>query len=355
MQVRKLYLSCFRNHQQFAVDEIHDVNIIIGPNGSGKTSLLEAISMLIPGRGMRSCKPEEVLNHNQSTFKQWAVNATLANDNELATGFETVNNKRLFRIDNEPIKRQADVLALLRVVWLTPQMCTLFFEGNTARRKFIDRICYSFYPDHSTLINKLDYHIRSRNTLLSQPHCDQTWLTSIEYQIALLSQEIHNKRLQAINYMQQEADKYELHHNHCFPKIQLCNENLTGRDAEAIALLLAQSRHKDQATGRTSIGAHRDELLFYHPDKATEAKHCSTGEQKSMLTAIVLAQVYVIKDIFKISPILLLDEIFAHFDRTKSEALVTALQKSPMQVWITTTNPEIQSLFTNPNVITLEG
>ena len=350
MHINSLRLLNFRSHCDFQISDIKPFVQIIGPNGSGKTNILESISLLSPGRGFHGRQFDEMLSTHQNIYKEWSVSAELSNDVNIVTGATITNGhvKRVSYIDGEKVRKQWDLLQAIRVIWLTPQMDDLFIAPSVNRRKFIDRITYTFQPEHANNIAKYEHFMRSRLKLLLDGRYDQIWLQQMERKMADYAYTIFNARSQVIQIMQdilkQEQSLF------ISPDIRLtdCAEI----DIEKINQTLYDNRILDAKKGRTHYGPHKTDLITTHPIKQRPAVQCSTGEQKAMLIAIIIAQARGINQQCHHAPIVLLDEVFTHLDRLVQKNLLDALHSFEAQTWMTATEHDCQ--MEQETVITLK-
>ncbi|RZI46784.1 DNA replication/repair protein RecF [Rickettsiales endosymbiont of Peranema trichophorum] len=351
MPINKLALSNFRNHYHFQINVDSPIVVINGPNGIGKTNILEALSFLAPGRGLRHASLDQIfpINHIKNTYDEWAVRCDIThNQNSITLSTGSIKDhsntiKRLVVIDDNVTSKHSDILNYLKVVWLIPQMDGIFMESPSNRRKFIDRITYNFFPEHAPAILNYDKLLKSRLTILHDHKYDEIWLKTLEEQIAHLSCAILIKRHQALNLVQQE-----LHHDDSpflkplikfiGPLDQLYTEKEKGNIIDLIIHHLKRLRHIDATSNRTNFGVHKSDIETLHSIKNIPAHQSSTGEQKSMLTSLILGQVKAMSKINNAKTILLLDEVFAHLDQSATSSLINQIHLSNVQTWLTTTD-----------------
>lgn len=372
-RVLSLCLSHFRNYHSARIEVQENLIVLIGPNGAGKTNVLEAISLLTPGRGLRRAELTEL--DNMQDYALWAVAAEISGaqgeaaigtgrDNPLPLGEGRVRGesdgsialtptlsqrereKRIVKIDGKVARSQNDLARFFAALWLTPQMDTLFIEGGSARRKFLDRMVYSFDSEHASRINAYEYAMRERNRLLAEGRADPMWLSALEQKMAEQGIAIAVARSHAV----EELNRAMQLSNSSFPKAVLAlkgavEEALAGSSAlkaeEKFGELLAQSRPQDAAAGRTLSGVHRTQLEVIHLAKNMPAERCSSGEQKALLVSMVLAQARAGAAWHGRVPALLLDEVAAHLDATRRSELFTELSTTGAQCWLTGTDREI--------------
>jgi DNA replication and repair protein RecF len=349
--VGSLTLTNFRNHFFASLTPSEKSVVLYGHNGAGKTNILEALSLLAPGRGFRRSKPTEMDTANGSG--SWVVSAEVYGKIgavQIGTGRESnilpsVNGgdnseRRMVRVNGEPLKSHNQLSEYVSVVWLTPQMDMLFLEGGTARRKFLDRLVYGFDATHAGRVNRYELAMRERNKLLAMPRVDGDWLAGIEAQMAAEGVAIAFARAEAVEHINAVMQMSTLD----FPKAELALagviEDAVAARAAAIDVehmfkkMLYESRAVDAQAGRTLGGVHRAEFRVTHVQKNMEAALCSTGEQKALLLAIVLAEARASSLWHGHVPILLFDEVAAHLDPQKRAELYKEIQALNAQVWM---------------------
>ncbi|HFC05060.1 MAG TPA: DNA replication/repair protein RecF [Rhizobiales bacterium] len=353
--IRNVDLSNFRNYPRLHIETGPGPIVLTGANGSGKTNLLEAISMFMPGRGMRGNSFEAML-FKQADTAQWAVSVSLDRPDEplrMGTSWQqTVNGSgqtRQANIDRQAAKGVGAFGNHIRLIWLTPSMDRLFSGSAGDRRRFLDRIVAASDPGHRRMLNSFEKLMRQRNVMLAEGRYDAAWLSILEQQMAEQAIAIAATRLAAIDVLQEHIDETpETGGRSVFPAARLM---LTG-DIEAslrhtpavqsedeYAKMLCDSRKIDQAAGRTLNGPHRSDLLVFHSAKKMEARACSTGEQKALLIGLILAQAKMVQSAFGGQmPVLLLDEIAAHLDVDRRKGLFEELIRSGAQCWLTGTD-----------------
>lgn len=342
--VMGLTVQAFRNYDAAALETGGKSVVLTGANGAGKTSLLEAISFLAPGRGFRRVKLSEI--DKAGSNQPWVVSAGVEGAQgavQIGTGRDVAaeTDRRLVRVNGAPVKGHAELAEYLSVIWLTPQMDALFNEGNTARRKFLDRLVYGFDSAHATRVNAYETAMRERNRLLADGRADAAWFASLEHTMAEHGTAIAISRLDAvshINAMMQQAA-------HDFPRGEMQLSGLVERciaegkpalaTEEEYRRALADSRRMDAQTGRTSVGVHKSELTVTHLEKQMEAAYCSTGEQKALLLSIILAEARASAHWHGRVPVVLLDEVAAHLDPARRRELYKEIQSLGMQSWMT--------------------
>ncbi len=351
--LRRLTLSRFRNLRQAELATDARPVVLTGPNGAGKTNLLEAISLLTPGRGLRRAPLAELETREPSNDPRaagWAVAAELVTPqggHSLGTGSEPGaaaggGDKRLLRVDGERAASQQALGELLSAVWLTPQMDRLFLEGPSARRRFLDRLVYGFDPRHAGRLNAYDKALRERSRLLRAGNWDRIWVGSLEDTLAERAVAIAAARRAAVERLA-GACAQSLG---AFPRAGLGlvgdAETLLG-DRPAVEVegrlreILERQRGRDAELGGAGVGAHRADLSVSHLERGLPAGLCSTGEQKALLISIVLAHARLIALERGAAPLLLLDEVAAHLDEQRRRALFEELTALGAQSWLTGT------------------
>ncbi|MCS6761847.1 MAG: DNA replication/repair protein RecF [Candidatus Devosia symbiotica] len=340
----RLRLTAFRNYAAAALDLDSRQVVLTGPNGAGKTNLLEAVSLLSPGRGLRRAAFETV--QAQGSDLGWAVAATVQTDDgpaDIGTGAAPDGGRRV-RINGTNARSVEAMSDYLRVLWLIPAMDGLFSGPASDRRRFLDRLVTTLIPSHSAAVNDYEKAMRQRNRLL-EGNGDTAWLGAIEAQMAELGASIHLARTDSLSHLQaligQSLD------DSSFPAAHLALTPLFENAVEpaasaALETVLTQtwyhSRGRDRAAGRTLAGPHRVDLKVTYAQKSIPAALGSTGEQKALLIGLILAHARLVKLRTAIPPFLLLDEIAAHLDPDRRRALFAALDGLGTQCFLTGTD-----------------
>jgi DNA replication and repair protein RecF len=346
--VRRLILADFRSYPALDLPLDAQMVVLTGENGAGKTNALEALSLLSPGRGVRRAELAECARiGGRGGFAVSVEIETLGHRVQLGVGLDPPDGDqpqaRRFRIDRAPAPSARALADHLRLVWQTPAMDQLFLGPASERRRFLDRLVLAVDPDHGTRVNALDRALRNRNRLLEDGATDRRWLEAAEHEVAELAIAVaaarHDTvaRLAALIQTERRA-----HSPFPFAEIALDSE-IEALVATVPALaaedryraMLADNRARDAAAGRTLIGPHTSDLVVRHGPKQLEARQCSTGEQKALLTGLVLAHAHLVAAASGIAPIVLLDEIAAHFDPKRRAALFDELAALGGQVWMT--------------------
>jgi DNA replication and repair protein RecF len=352
--IRRLTLSNFRSYHaaQIVLDRAGPV-VLTGANGAGKTNLIEAISLLAPGRGLRRATMEELAFSEGDGA--WAVNAEIEGMLGLATlgtgidppvGEESSPTRRC-RIDREAVSSATAFADHLRVVWLTPSMDPLFNGPASERRRFLDRLVLAVDAQHASRVAALERSLRSRNRLLENAQSDPHWLDAVEHETAEVAVAVAAARAETVNRLSAAlGNARDVAPEFPYAEIALegwMEQLLPAHSALEIEdryrALLKDSRARDAAAGRTLDGPHRSDLAVTHAAKNIPASDASTGEQKALLIRLVLAHARLIKDMTGYAPLLLLDEVVAHLDPGRRAALYDALFALGAQVWMTGADP----------------
>lgn len=312
---------------------------IFGPNGAGKTNLLEAVSLFSPGRGMRRASAQDMARRPEALG--WKISGIVAGpQGRSEVAFLSENGQpRQVRIDDKS-QPQTQLGRIARVLWLVPSMDRLWIEGAEGRRRFLDRMTLSFFPDHAEA--SLDYEkaMRDRNRLLKDNVRDAHWYRALEAQMARTGAVIDANRRVALARLADAQDGAET----AFPTATLDLVHADGDLPEGEAALsnaLAASRPRDLMAGRTLVGPHRADLVGTFAAKGVLAADCSTGEQKALLISLILANARAIAADFGAPPLLLLDEVAAHLDAGRRAALYAEVTALGAQAWMTGTGPEL--------------
>jgi len=315
---------------------------IHGPNGAGKTNILEAISLLSPGRGLRRSSAEDMTRRPEALgWKITSLLHSLHQTYEIEIWSEA-GAARQVRIDGKAAPQTA-LGRIARVLWLIPSMDRLWIEGADGRRRFLDRMTLSFLPDHAEQSLSYDKAMRERNRLLKDMVREPSWYAALETRMAEAGAAIHANRLHALQAIAEAQARAET----AFPTATLdliCDMPAGVNDLRAA---LADNRAHDLAAGRTLIGPHRADLYGVFAAKNVPAKDCSTGEQKALLVSLILANARALAADFGAPPILLLDEIAAHLDADRRAALYDEITALGAQAWMTGTGSELFSELEN--------
>jgi DNA replication and repair protein RecF len=369
--VRRLSLTNFRSYHaaQISLGRAGPV-VLTGVNGAGKTNLIEAISLLAPGRGLRRATMEELAFAEGDGA--WAVSAEIEGMLGLATlgtGIDPPAGEdsapvRKCRIDRESVGSATAFADHLRVVWLTPAMDPLFNGPASERRRFLDRLVLAVDAQHSSRVAALERSLRSRNRLLEDTPGDSHWLDAVEHETAEVAVAVAAARVETVKRLSAALDAARDQAPE-FPQAQIDLQGWMERllaDHSAIEIedryraLLKENRARDAAAGRTLDGPHLSDLAVRHRAKNLPAADASTGEQKALLIRLVLAHAGLIRQMTGFPPLLLLDEVVAHLDPVRRAALYDALSSLDAQVWMTGADPaSFGDILDRANVLEVRG
>jgi DNA replication and repair protein RecF len=351
--LRRLSLHNFRNYHSASLEVEAATVVLVGPNGAGKTNLIEAISFLAPGRGLRRATLNEVaFNEGDGS---WAVAAEIEGSLglvTLGTGIERpaedgAAGQRRCRIDREPVASAAAFADHLRVVWLVPAMDALFTGAPSERRRFLDRLALAVDAEHAGRVNALERSLRARNRLLEEPRTDSHWLDAVEHETAELAVAVAGQRVETVRRLD---GVLATRRNSAFPPVEIAidgwiEELVPHQPASEIEeryrAVLRNNRSRDAAAGRTLDGPHLSDLKVVYAAKNIAAAEASTGEQKALLIGLVLAHARLLHEMTGAAPVLLLDEVLAHLDPARRNALHAELAELGAQSWMTGADPAV--------------
>lgn len=348
--VTRLTLTDFRNYDALRLEPGPGLVALTGPNGAGKTNLIEAISLLTVGRGLRGALFEDLAR--QGGARGWAIAADISSpqgDVRLGTQWmpegDAVSQARQVVLDGVPQRSPGILAHHMRIIWLTPAMDRLFAGPASDRRRFLDRLVAANDPEHASRILVFEKLMRERNLLLEEPRPDSLWLSGLEAQMAEAAAAIAAARLHAVAALQNHI-KFLLKGSAFPASILGLQGDLEDRLAAMPAVqaedeyrrLLLESRGLDKAAGRTLNGPHRSDFLVTHEPKGMAAALCSTGEQKALLIGLILAQASSVKEESGATPVLLLDEVAAHLDGIRRAGLFETLRQLGAQSFLTGTD-----------------
>jgi DNA replication and repair protein RecF len=348
----RLTLTDFRSYERAELNVSGRTVYLHGPNGAGKTNLLEAISLLSPGRGLRGAPAAEVGRRlpGESQGRAWSVSAEVGDDwtpTRIGTGLESAaSSRRVVRIDGETVA-PGRLLEHLRPLWLTPAQDRLFLEARAERLRFLDRLVFAVEPSHAGVVSDYEKALRQRLRLLTEGPDDEAWLNALEARLGEAGARAVAARARTLAALQAEIDSRT---ESPFPQAKLSIGGAwaaDGGDGAAepaeIAAAMARSRHRDAAAGRSLSGPHRADLMVVHAAKDRPAAECSTGEQKALILNLILAQAARLSlDKSQANPILLLDEVAAHLDASRRASLFDEIVALGLQAFLTGTD---ESLF----------
>lgn len=357
LAVRRLTLTDFRCYRLERIEAEGSPVVLTGPNGAGKTNLLEALSFLVPGRGLRRARLADVarldLGAGAKAASTWGVAATVETAKgavDIGTGFELGDGdrreKRAVCVDGDAARGQAALADHVGCLWLTPPMDRLFLDGPPARRRFLDRLVFGSDPAHANRVNAYDHAMRERARLLAESGADRVWLKALEETMAAKGVAVAAARLEVagrLGLRLQDATGP-------FPKAAI---RVTGtveawlRDGPALSAeekllsALEANRPEDARQGRTTLGPHLSDLAVRHLGNGRAAETCSTGEQKALLVALVLASARMRASEIGSAPLVLLDEVVAHLDEARRLALYDEITGLGAQAWLTGTDGQL--------------
>lgn len=371
LAVTRLAVTDFRGYRAARLCLDRRPVVLTGPNGAGKTNLLEAVSYLAPGRGLRRARLGEVTRRSPGepvapAGRDWAVTARLITpkgDVAIGTGLDPAAPagapaKRVVRIDGRTASSQTELAGYLAVIWLTPAMDRLFIEGAGNRRRFLDRLVFAYHPDHAARLSAYERAMRERTRILKATRWDRAWLSALEDTMAGSGVAVAAARRDVVARLAAAAQHVAAPDRASpvgdsprpFPSAApFVSGTLEEGLAEGPALALedryraqlAQARPADAAAGMATQGPHRSDLAVTHVEKGCPAGQCSTGEQKALLITLVLAHAQVLAEERGAPPLLLLDEVAAHLDAMRRSALYQAILGLGAQAWLTGTDPAL--------------
>lgn len=345
----RLTLTDFRSYKALRISPANRLCVFTGVNGSGKTNLLEAVSLLVPGRGLRGAKFSELARQGEDSTGSWAVAATVQTADgmlEIGTGSGEDTDRRVFRLDGAAPRSQAEVGARLSAVWLTPQMDRLFTESATGRRKFLDRLVVALEPAHAREIAAFEAASAQRNRLLAEGRADPDWLAGLEDSMARHAVAATATRTGLIGRLNAAIGAGVATP---FPPVRLALDCLISARLAAVPAVgvedflrsaLAAARPADAARGSASYGPQRADIQISDAATNRPAGISSTGQQKSMLIGIILGHAALIAAARGTAPILLLDEPLVHLDEMRRCALFNVLERENLHALITGTDSE---------------
>lgn len=348
----QLSLSHFRCYESARLDGLPPGLVVLtGPNGAGKTNILEAVSLLTPGRGMRGAGMEEIQRRESS--HAWAIAAQVETGGasvQVGTGLDPQTGRRIVRINSALAKSQMALADYLSCVWLTPQMDRLFTDASGGRRRFLDKLVFTADPGHAGRVTRYENAMAQRSKLLREGNADPGWLSGLEQQMAETGIAIAAARMDFTHRLQRGIEAVEAEEDKFFPKgrlktigtLETLLENTPAVEVEQMfTYQLEQSRARDGETGGAATGPHKSDLSVIFAAKDMPADQCSTGEQKALLIGLVLSHARLMRAETGAPPVLLLDEIAAHLDEARRAALFDRLTHIGGQVFMTGTDENL--------------
>lgn len=350
--VHSLTLQNFRSYREARLQGLASSFVVLtGANGAGKTNLLEAVSFLSPGKGLRSADLPEVQNRLGGEMP-WGVSAIVETEFgpiRIGTGRTLGKERRAVHIQGEAVKSQSVLSEYLSCLWLTPQMDRLFMEAAAARRRFLDRMIFAFDVGHSGRMTRYENALSQRSRLLKEGKADSAWLDALEQQMVESGMAVAAARVEFVSRL---GHVCQTRGGADFPIAELALSGFIENKLGEISALkleemflrsLAESRAGDALSGGASLGPHRSDFLVTYHEKQMPAGQCSTGEQKALLIGLVLAHSDLIRAERGRAPLLLLDEVAAHLDEARRAALFNVLARNGGQVWVTGTDASLFS------------
>jgi DNA replication and repair protein RecF len=358
-RIRRLTLTNFRSYRHAGMTVGDGAVVLTGPNGAGKTNLIEAVSFLAPGRGLRRATLDEVTFSEAESGGDgggsWAISADVEGALGLvalgtgieAAGDEAPTTTRKYRIDREPVSSASAFADHLRIIWMVPAMDQLFVGPASERRRFLDRLVLAVDAEHGSRVNALERALRSRNRLLEGPSPDPHWLDAVEHETAELAVAVAAARAETVQRLA-GALAARRDPSGAFPSAEIALDGwmealLVAHPAieveDRYRRILKDNRGRDIAAGRTTDGPHLTDLGVVYAPKHIPARDASTGEQKALLIGLIVAHASLVAEMTGFAPVLLLDEVVAHLDPGRRIALYAALERLGAQAWMTGADP----------------
>jgi len=353
-RITRLILQDFRTYPVLDLAVRRPLVALVGENGAGKTNILEALSLFMPGRGLRRAElPDMARQGGSGAFAVSITLETSYGEHRLGTGLDVpgadARTARLCRVDGGPVGSPAAFAEHLRVVWLTPDLDALFRGPAGDRRRFLDRLVLAVDAEHGARANALERALRSRNRVLEERPEDGLWLDALEREVAELAVAVAAARRETVQRLaglilatRDDASPFPFAALALAGEIDALVAEHAAVDAEdRYRAILRESRTRDRAAGRTLVGPQASDLLVRHGPKDIPAGMASTGEQKALLIGLVLAHARLVATMSGIAPLVLLDEVAAHLDPRRREGLFGRLEELGGQVWMTGADPAL--------------
>ena len=366
--ITSLWLENFRNYDSLRLTLEPKPVVLMGPNGVGKTNVLEAISLFSPGKGLRGATLRDIDRHGITAEQGFTVSATITHHGEprqigTARDTQAARDMRILKIDGEKVGKQAKLTEVTSMLWLTPAMDQLFISGQTARRKWIDRLVYAFDVAHAARVSAYEHAMRERNQMFKKfASPDPQWLDVLERDMAAHGVAIIIARQQALARIHEAMETMP----GIFPKAAIAitgeTEELLAKNAsaleaeEALKTALYNNRNSDARAGRALKGAHKSQVDAWHLGKNIKVEQGSTGEQKAVLLSVMMATALAREAWSGAPPILLFDEVVAHLDVEKQNCLFDLIAGGGIQAWLTGTDAsDFSNLVPHATVLKIEG
>ncbi len=353
--VKRLKANYFRNYKSLELRLPPDNIVLFGLNGVGKTNILEAVSYLTSGRGIRKAKSKELIfkkfTDKGNEDHLWGVHASVFKMNkiyEIGTGLQKNNNSRVVKINGEFVK-QADLSEIVKISWITPQMLLVFHNGMQEKRRFMDRLINIANPIHVGLLYRYEFLIKERVKIINNFNNNKMWIDTVESDIVSLSIKIIESRKKFVLDMQniyfKSGSNEEFFPDICLEINGKAEELLDNLGEEKYRYETMEILRKNRNNGISAfIGPHKSEVFIFKKESEKEIRYCSTGEQKIMLISLIFKHCHLMETIYKQTPILLLDDIIEHLDDIHKRALFEKTSQYNSQCWFTCTN---SSAFNN--------
>lgn len=345
--IRQLTLTSYRNYQHLSIELQTRPVVLTGHNGAGKSNVLEALSLLTPGRGLRQAKLNEISCVSQPT-RGWVVSAAVENNagvNTVGTSYEAdKSQRRVIRINENTKRDHSALLDLFSMIWLTPHMDSLFLESSSERRRFFDRLVYAHYPSHADYLTEYQNLMRERLRVLQDHGHQHPWLNGLEQQMAEHAVAIASARRQHLKELSPfflDDPLFPIAHIEIIGDVEHALQDAPAlKVEEGLQNIWAQQRQHDYYSGMTNTGPHRSDFIVHNKLSGLTAIQSSTGEQKILLLSILIAQANWQKNNQGSAPILLLDEVAAHLDPARRDRLFNHLINLESQFWLTGTDSD---------------
>lgn len=342
LAVAKLRLSSFRSYRHLELEVGPGTVVLHGDNGAGKTNLLEALSLLSPGRGLRQAVTAELDSHGGAPWSAAAIVGSRDGPCEIATGHDRAKDRRYVQVDGKSLRGTAKLAGLGGILWLTPAQDRLFQEGPSGRRRLLDRLVLLIDPEHAGRVQLYERTLRERSILLRQSRPDPAWLTVLETRLAQVGVAIVAARRELVMALGRSLGRE--HSPFPTPRLAVIGEVEAWLEAmpaaeveDRIGAALLAARTSDALSGGARVGPHRGDLLVFEAASGEPAASCSTGQQKALLVRLILTAASLAAELAGIRPMLLLDEIEAHLDGRRRAELAEVLSAQGAQAWLTGT------------------